>query len=194
MIDDILTRSVYKDLLLQQREEAMTEFPKLLQALKPLRIIEVGTGAGGLTMFLKDQVSDFADIYSFEICQQPYHSRLIDNNIKLYFENIFNDTDCYCYNPVEKWQGIFNITPKLVLCDGGNKKAEFNGLAKLLNPGDVIMLHDYCTDKETFDALNVWNWLECNYADIKVACEANNLEPYMHQEFLNVAWGCFIKR
>lgn len=194
MIDDELTRSAYKGLCLQQRKEVMDVFPLLLNNIKPKRIIEIGTGCGGLTMFLRDLLPASSDIFSFEILGRHYHEALKENNINLYYENIFKDrTDWSDFLLKEEWESIFNIIPKIVICDGGHKRGEFNGLAKYLNKGDIIMLHDYSTDRETFEALNVWNWLECEYSEIKTVCESYNLEPFMHKEFLNVAWGCFQK-
>lgn len=194
MIDDVLTRSAYKGIGLQQREEAMSVFSLLIKKLAPKRVIEIGTGAGGLTMFIKDNLPQEVDVYSFEILEIGTHALLKDNNIKIFYENIFdNPTDWTKYTLKKEWESIFDISPKLVLVDGGNKKAEFNGIAKFLNPGDVIMLHDYSTDKNSFDNLNVWNWFECEYSVIKDSCEEFNLKPYMHEEFLNVAWGCFQK-
>ncbi len=194
MVDDCLTRSAYKGLALQQRAEVMDLFKLLINNNNFKKIIEIGTGCGGLTMFLKDTVNADVDVYSFDILERDYHKALIENRVKLYYENIFKDVkDWNKFEIKEEKMSLFNNSPKLVLCDGGHKKGEFNCLADLLNPGDVIMLHDYSTDKNSFESLNVWNWLECQFSDIKKSCEDNNLAPYMHQEFLNVAWGCFIK-
>lgn len=195
MIDDVLTRCSYKGLCLQQRQEVMDVFPILLKENPPKRIIEVGTGFGGLTMFLRDLLPSSTDIYSFDIFKTEYHNALIENNINVRHENIFNDKpkDWNCYELNEKWVNLFDISPKIVICDGGNKKAEFNCIASSLKAGDIIMLHDYSTDKESFEKLNVWNWLESQYSEIQASCEKFNLQPYMHEEFLNVAWGCFIK-
>jgi cephalosporin hydroxylase len=195
-INDELTRGVYKNLCLQQKPEVKEIFPVLFNQLKPLRVIEIGTGHGGLSMFIRDILPPSSDFYSFDIADLSYHNSLRENNIKMYNENIYVD-DVKDWNRLEvkpEWREIFNITPKLVLCDGGHKKGEFNGLAKYLSMGDIIMLHDYCTDESTFENIRVWNWLECKYSDISAVCEECNLQPYMHQEFLNVAWGCFIKQ
>ena len=196
MINDDLTRGVYKGLTLQQKPEVMDIFPILLNKLNPLRVIEIGTGHGGLSMFIRDILPSSSDFYSFDITDLSYHNSLRENNIKMFNENIYVDVvkDWNRLEVKSEWQEIFNITPKLVLCDGGHKKGEFNGLAKYLSPGDIIMLHDYCTDESTFENIRVWNWLECKYRDISAVCEECNLQPYMHQEFLNVAWGCFIKQ
>lgn len=195
MIDDILTRSSYKGMGLQQRQEVMGIFSTLLKNITPERVIEVGTGHGGLTMFIKDQLPNGKEIYSFDIVETNIHNPLKENGVILNYVNIFKDDvqDWNCYELKNEWEHLFNKSPKIVICDGGHKKGEFNGLAKYLLKGDIIMLHDYCTDKDLFNSLNVWNWLECQYSDIQSSVERFNLQPYMQDEFLNVAWGCFIK-
>lgn len=193
MIDDVLTRSAYKNLGLQQRKETLEVFPKLINAILPKRVIEIGTGMGGLSLLIHDNIKVLGELYSFDTHARHTCEALLKEGVKFHTENIFIESDWNCYDIKEEWKDILEIAPKIIVCDGGNKKAEFNGLAKFLKPGDVIMLHDYSTDKNTFDSLNVWNWLECQYSDIKLACEQYNLRPYMQEEFLNVAWGCFIK-
>jgi len=197
MIDDTLTRSVYKDTLLQQRAEVMDVFPKLLENLKPSRVIEIGTGHGGLTLFLQDNIQQNADVFSFEILPRPSHEKIKSCGVNLYNDNIFVDPPASWkkYEVTSKWVPIFKQKkPLLVLVDGGNKIAEFNGIASQLDSGDVIMLHDYATNKTEFEALKVWKWMEAEYTQIEEACSQHNLVPYMHSEFLNVAWGCFIKK
>ena len=195
-INDELTRASHKGNLLQQREEVKDVFKNLFSVFKPKRIIEVGTGGGGLTIFIKEETNNFSEIYSFDINETHYHDSVKKAGVNFFVKNIFKEEvkNWNKYEVEEEWESLFNVYPKLVLVDGGNKKAEFNAIAKYLNPGDVIMLHDYSTDLETFERLKVWNWLECEFSNIKEECEANNLIPYMHDEFLNVAWGCFIKK
>lgn len=195
MIDDSLTRSVYKGLCLQQRQEVMNVFSEFLRIYKPKSIIEIGTGHGGLTMYLRDNTNPVCELHTFDIAEKSFHSALTENNINIYYQNIFKEVrDWNKFEIKEEWLYLFNESPKLVICDGGQKKAEFNGIAHLLKPNDIIMLHDYSTDQQTFDKLDVWNWLECQYSDIKNSVEQHNLHPFMHEEFLGVAWGCFIKK
>lgn len=194
MVPQEMTISQYKGLGLQQRPDVFEAFEKLLSVEKPLRIIEVGTGMGGLTLYLRDLLSKESSFYSFDIHDKDWFVELRNNNVSLHIENIFKPVnDWRKYEIRDEWLHVFNVTPKIVLCDGGNKTAEFNGIASLLNPGDIMMLHDYSTDLETFEKLNVWNWLESQYSDIKYQCEQNNLQPYMQEDFLKVAWGCFKK-
>lgn len=195
MIDDELTRSFYKGFTIQQRQETQTVFKELFSHFKPKKMIEIGTGFGGLTLFLKDQTREFCDFHSFDIFERDGYSQVRESGVNLHIDNIFKEvTNWDKFEIKDEWVYLFNDTPKLILCDGGHKKGEFNCITQFLNVGDIIMLHDYSTDRESFESLNVWNWLECQYSDIREECEKNNLEPFMHSEFLNVAWGCFIKK
>jgi cephalosporin hydroxylase len=192
-IEDPLSRSSYKGLGLQQRRETVDVFPKLIKNILPKRVIEIGTGMGGLSFLIHDNIKTFGELYTFDTHARHTCEVLLKEGVKFQTENIFIESDWNCYNIKEEWKSKLTISPKIIVCDGGNKKAEFNGLAKFLNSGDVIMLHDYSTDQGSFETLKVWNWLECQYSDIKETCEQYNLQPYMHEEFLNVAWGCFRK-
>jgi hypothetical protein len=83
--------------------------------------------------------------------------------------------------------------PALVLCDGGNKPAEFNRYAKFLRSGDVIMAHDYAPTHDYFyDQMHGkhWNWWEIQDSEIADACARCKLEPFMQDEFQRVAWAC----
>jgi hypothetical protein len=62
--------------------------------------------------------------------------------------------------------------------------------------GDVIMAHDYAHDSDIFKKEienKIWNWHEIQYSDISNACDINNLEPYMKDEFKQVVWVCKMK-
>jgi hypothetical protein len=82
----------------------------------------------------------------------------------------------------------------LVLCDGGNKPAEFKYLAKMLKPGDIIMAHDYCVDDEYFNSYirdHVWAWCEIKFADIQESTK--ELTPHLAELFQEAVWTCWKK-
>jgi hypothetical protein len=84
----------------------------------------------------------------------------------------------------------------LVLCDGGNKPAEFNLFSRILKTDDIIMAHDYVIDNEYYDAYvkdNVWRWCEIKYKDISIAVDKYGLSSHMTDEFQEAAWACFKK-
>mgnify|MGYP003646616649 CR=1 FL=1 len=143
------------------------------------RIIEIGTDYGGLTNLLADHsISEGIDIYTYDI--NP--NRFVSHNDKIKFFN----TDVFLIED-EIAELIGSKGKTLLLCDGGNKRKEFEVFHKYLKSGDVIMAHDYAPDDKTFKEkyLNkIWSWHEFKdeYADFK------NLKPYMQDVFANFAW------
>lgn len=186
----------YKGKGVAQKRNVYSSFVHLLQERKPQRIIEIGTGMGGFTLFLNDIAPLQPDgrnteIFSFELNELPWFDEIRKQGVKLSNDNIFHyEGDIFKLK--EEYKELFNIKNKIVLCDGGNKIKEFNCLSDYLFPGDIIMAHDYCTDQKTFEEMLVWNWLEIQYSDIKESCERNKLIPYKGEEFLNCAWGSYI--
>lgn len=85
----------------------------------------------------------------------------------------------------------------LLLCDGGNKKEEFERYSDLLKSGDVIMAHDYSYDYLTFKneiENKFWNWFEISFSDIESSVKKNNLEEYKKVNFEKAVWACFLKK
>jgi hypothetical protein len=72
----------------------------------------------------------------------------------------------------------------LILCDNGNKIREINELAKYLRPRCIMMAHDYCHDRETFNPSGIWGYCEITWADV----ENLGLHPYHQGIMENGAW------
>jgi hypothetical protein len=75
----------------------------------------------------------------------------------------------------------------LLLCEGGNKRLEFQVFHKYLKNGDVIMAHDYAPNPVEFISNykhKIWSWHEFqdSFADFP------NLQPYMQDTFKDYAW------
>jgi len=148
------------------------------------KIIEIGTDYGGLTNLLADHsISLNAKIHTFDI--NP--TRFVSHNEKINFtnQNVFQ---------IEKTLGelIQSSGRTLLLCDGGNKKQEFQTFYKYLKDGDVIMAHDYAPNDEIFNEKylhKIWNWkeFEDSYADF------SGLKPFLQETFADYAWCIRIK-
>ena len=85
----------------------------------------------------------------------------------------------------------------IVLCDGGNKIAEFNILSEFLKSGDIILAHDYAFDNATFRSEikgKYWNWHEISESDILPCIKQYNLKSYMKETFEKAVWVCKIKQ
>ena len=176
----------------QQNFGAFRVFYDFLKEVRPTRILEIGTALGGFTESLKIMCNELeldTNIRSYDISAKPWFPDLIAFGIDIRIENIFNFVDGTMHDEVIEYIQQPGIT--VVLCDGGNKKFEFNLISNYIKPGDFIMGHDYAETKEIFDEKinkKIWNWLELKYSDIKDACERNNLESYNKETFENVVW------
>ena len=180
----------------QQVSDIKEYFTHMLVNEKFETIIEVGTSYGGLTYILDDIIKENyleSKIFTF------------DNGYKDYVEDSLNKRGCIYIIMDEKTSDfpdtIYNIIKNggktLILCDGGDKKYEFNLISDFLKKGDFLMAHDYCDSKIVFDNLiknKIWNWFEISYEDIKDKITENNLEEYNVIDFQKAVWACYRKK
>lgn len=199
-----VTHASYKGLSIEQNPNIIDVFNQLINEIKPSRILEIGTFAGGLTLIMRDlldlnNLTD-ADVITYDINTPNYLINQISNiKITVKVLNLFSNN----YNNFKDENSkneLTNIIKQpgvtLVLCDGGSKKNEFNLISSLLKKGDVIMAHDYSPNDDYFQKHiknKVWNWLEIQDSDINESCVTNNLKPYMEDDFRKVAWVSKIK-
>ena len=186
---------VYKGIFTQQNKNFYTAFEKLFAQENIARVLEIGTASGGLTLALTDitfasgaEVRD-APITTYDIIETRHADRLRNRQVDVRVMDAFEDLDYIC-------EYIQSDGQTLVLCDGGNKPAEFNLFSRILKTDDIIMAHDYVIDNEYYDAYiknNVWRWCEIKYKDISIAVDAHGLSPYMADEFQEAVWACFKK-
>jgi tRNA A58 N-methylase Trm61 len=193
----------YKGIMLQQHEDYQIPFIKLLETTKPKRILEIGTGAGGLTLFLRDTLNELGlketYIKSYDVNNTTFDSNVHDlTNLELSKENLFGGGNEFVLERkdlVEPYIQSEGLT--IVLCDGGNKIKEFNQISQLLKQGDIIMAHDYCENNEMFLSEykdKIWNWCEIQEKDIENACVSEGLENFMKNDFNKIVWVCKIKK
>lgn len=192
----------YKGLGTEQNPNIIYPFDKLIAEIRPSRIVEIGTFAGGLTLILRTILDNNelqnSVITTYDVNTPTYLLPLIENtpNVVSFTKNLFSSDYQNFGGESEKSQIVSLIKSPgttLLLCDGGCKKCEFNILSKYLKVGDVIMAHDYAPSPDYFENTmkgKIWNWLEIEDRDIIDCCARNNLEPHMSEEFLNVAWVC----
>jgi hypothetical protein len=182
----------------QQNHYAYESFFNLLKEVKPSRIIEIGTGMGGFTLFLKmccDDLELNTKIVSYETNGRDSYEFIRNNGIDVRVKNVFFEG--YVGAEQELIDLIVEDGVCLVLCDGGHKISEFNLLSKYIKNGDIIMAHDYASNQQYFKEnieYKYWNWLEISDNDIEDAVVSNNLHPYMQNEFNQAVWVCKIKR
>lgn len=204
-MNSILGTNPYKNTMMGQHPNITTSFRQLFETVKPTQILEIGTYKGGLTLLIRDILNEIgledSEIKTFDVDQhieRQYFLDCIENGVKIKFQikNIFSQNYISLVDEEEIISYINQAGTTIVLCDGGNKKQEFNLLSKYLKVGDIIMAHDYAPNQEYFENYmmnKVWNWCEILDVDVYDVSTKENLVPMLYDEFLQVAWMCKIK-
>jgi cephalosporin hydroxylase len=188
---------VYKNLVAQQHEDAFNVFKTFLNEIRPSQILEIGTAGGGFTLFLRDYLNEIglseSKIRSYDINHIEYYNSIINQNVDIRIENIFDNSHMKIKDDCLINEFIEQIGVTLVLVDGGYKIGEFKALSGLLKVGDFIMAHDYSSDLDYFNEYinqKIWNWCEITDSYIEESCNIHNLEKYKPEEFQQVVWTC----
>lgn len=190
--------SGFRNHVAQQSHNVYDIFYNFLKDVKPKRILEIGTALGGFTSFLKiviDELNLDTKILTFDVHNKDWYYEMIEKGIDVRVENIFDEN----YTQIKQYVIDFikddGIT--IVLCDGGNKKLEFNLLSNYVKENDFIMAHDYCESYDVFEKKikdKIWNWCEIIESDIEDCCQRNNLKFYNQDIFSNCVWVCKVKK
>lgn len=198
----ILGYTSYKGLMLQQHESYQETFRNFLSTTKPKRILEIGTGAGGLTVFMRDTLNELGlnDTYikSYDINTTQITDAFTDTtNLEILKDNLFSTDNQFTLERADLIEGFIKSEGlTIVMCDGGHKINEFKQISPMLKTGDIIMAHDYCENYELFEASfrnKIWNWCEIKDSDIQDVCSEQNLVDFMKEEFNKIVWVCKVK-
>jgi hypothetical protein len=200
-----ITHASYRGLSIEQNPNIIDKFDELIKTIKPSRILEIGTFAGGLTLIMRDLLDlnklNDSDVLTYDVNVANYLiNQLDDKKITVKTKNLFSDNYSDFRDNDSKKELIDYINQDgvtIVLCDGGSKKNEFRLISSMLKNGDIIMAHDYCSNQDYFEK-NIknkfWNWVEIQDCDIQESCEKNNLISYNQEIFNTVAWVCKVKQ
>lgn len=158
----------------QQHNDAFAFFTKFLAEHPVDRIIEIGTAAGGLALWLR--VTSKLPVVTYDIAEFALHAKLREMGVDTRTKDVFNPEHQAELSALIRAPGRV-----LLLCDGGNKIREFNTFSDDLKPGDYIMAHDYCEDRETYFSKmqKVWPWWEIDKSAISAAMARNKLTEIM---------------
>jgi len=173
---------------MQQQEGVVPAFDQLLKATTPSRIIELGTGFGGLTVFLGLYgYSNACEVstYDNEPKDDEYKQLIAYLGVTRYTADLFSMAD-------EIAREIASPGKTILICDNGNKVLEFNNFASALKAGDVIMAHDYYRFMtQDPEILGPETCCEISYDRIERACKDNEIEYFMGQVFTpELMWFC----
>jgi len=155
---------------MQQQNGAMQIISDMISKTNPDHIVEIGTGEGGLSIFLKIACSDFITYDTID--------RIHNKTLFKMLEIDFRVADVFEHE--SKIAEFINKPGKtIVFCDGGDKPREFKTFAEKLKQGDIILGHDFSTD------LKRWPWAEITENDMP-----DIIEKYMFNEMKRACWLC----
>jgi len=185
--------TIYKNYCAQQHENFYSTFRVFLERIRPERILEIGTGHGGLIVALHDilkEIKQPCSIRTYDINEYPWYKDIRNLGVDIRGVSFSEEID-----NIQSLIQSSGIT--LVLCDGGDKINEFQLLSNMIKLGDYIMCHDYSKTWEYFKSNMenvVWNWCEIEDRHIQGSIDSNNLIKIMEDDFQAIAWGCFQKQ
>ncbi len=147
---------------MQQHPDVSPALQSLFADYPPARILEIGTGAGGFVMLLRE-LCPAKPIRSYDVRPSPHQAKLAAAGIDA------RTADIFCPQVLgEIAHYVQQPGRSVILCDGGDKPAEVRQIAQLAKPGDLILAHDYACDREHFhrEVLGQqWDWCEITDTD-----------------------------
>lgn len=177
---------------MSQHPQAVVKLNQLLKSTSPARIIEIGTGNGGLTtLFALYCKMTGTSLHTYDKTEGKHNSllRLLGCNVS--FKDALEDPKA-----VEEIKELVSAPGRtIIFCDAG-KALEFNLYAPSMKVGDLILMHDFAPTPEEFEteikAKGVWGSLEAWYERVAETCEKCHIE---HTTYFNdVVWSCGIRR
>lgn len=157
-----------------------------MEMYPPKQIVEIGTLNGAFTTALAfHSWLSKCKVYSFDLCVCPnedWKALSAFLGIEFIRKDVFDNVDTV--KSLVQRPGT-----SYLLCDGGNKRREFNLFAPFIKPGDVIAAHDYCCG----DPEEWWPWQEIQLKDVQETVTSLGLVPFM-QDYLDTAGWLAFKR
>lgn len=147
-------------------------------------IIEIGTCRGGFSLLLRNAFPN-AEIITWDISEWQPKQKKLDLFTKYEISYIVED----CFNSKMLNELLKTDRKKIVFCDGGQKAAEFNRFAPLINSGDIIGVHDYFESKEDYDN-EIWTVCEVEFNQLNM----NGQFEQVYKHSMQAVWGLFKRK
>jgi len=150
-----------------QTWSALTMLTKTLSENRDIkRVVELGTGTGGLTLFFgANMLQRNGKVLSFDI--EPTQSRQAQRDFEK-LNIVFEHRDVFEEESIKIAKKFIEDERALIFCDNGRKTKEFHTYAKILKKNDLIMAHDWRIE------------ITPRYLDKQIL---SMLEPYLQEEF-----------
>lgn len=178
-------------LSMSQHPQAVIKLNQILNATRPARIVEIGTGNAGLTVL-------FALYCLTSMDQSPCILRTYDKTparhvalLNQIYPEGFRHADAL-EDPVviDEIRALVAMSGRTLLIADCGKALEFNEYVPYLKAGDIVMMHDFSPTAETFEREmkgKIWNWHEVWYDRVAKTCCNHNI---IHTSYTNdVAWS-----
>lgn len=160
--------------------KTLSAFARFVKTLKENgvtngRIIELGTGCGGFSVFLALYCIFLGKewkLYTFDNgnrLEEHCQSAMLKLGASFFNTDIFGEEATKEIIELIQAEGT-----TILLCDNGNKRREFNLFSKYLKSGDYIFAHDLTT--------------EIHEDDVEELCEKYDIVPHMQKMFGEVWW------
>lgn len=182
-------------LRMQQHPDALnvlTTFLKMVEKNgRPKRIMEIGTGSGGLAVMLAVYCHlESIPFHTIDIEQSRTHEILYKLGADVSVADIWQDPS------FTRWKYLAGKPGRTILfCDGGNKKQEVISFSRVMKTGDFILAHDYASSHSDPGPLE-WSHREIIDSHVEgcpiVALWKKYPTDQLFQELRRVAWGCWM--
>jgi len=156
------------------------------------RIIELGTGSGGLSVLLAIYCQTVgADFITYDFNEEQWPLKHPELFQKLQVDRRLTDLD-----QPEVAKEVSDLIKQdgttILLCDA-RKAKDWQDFAKHLKPGDFIASHDYAPSQEYFVEHmvgKIWSHIYLQEHEIEEICHEHQLSPVFPEMFLTAAWTC----
>lgn len=178
----------YHGQYMMQSPLALPMFTQLFKQEDFKNVIEIGTGHGGLAIFLQKQanIHNF-NFFTYDIREPGNKSSDFSSVKNAILRNVFDPKS------IIEIKNTIASGKTLILCDGGAIIREVNTFTPMLNKGDFIMAHDYARSAAYHDEKikEYWGW--CEITDANIPDVLPTIERYEGIDFEKAAWLCAVK-
>jgi hypothetical protein len=192
--------TLFFGLQMMQNRHAILAVDRLLRALdddgcRPARIIELGTGCGGLSvLFQLHALTSGTAFTTYDHATHGTGARQLFDRLGVDARQANLEAP---FTIAEIARRIQEPGVTLLVCDGPDKIGEVARFAPYLKRGDLVMAHDYAVSRDEFDHHlrgRRWNYCEITESDIVAAVDRHGLEPVCADQLSPAAWMCKVKR
>lgn len=174
---------------IEQSPAALVILPEIMLTTYPsgfVSVVELGTGAGGLTFLLRMLLPYRFGIETFDEKPCPKHIRSICEqvgNTAFYMTDIFREKAL-----VQK--AMICRSSTVLICDAGSRKQEVEEFVGYLRPGDMLLVHEFRREP---DSPVCWGLTDVTYEEIRAPLEVHGLSWHMQDVAELGGYGCFRK-